>query len=146
MKSGGSFDGDEDGLESTIADGATLKDHLEAQLAIAALTADDRLICMALIDAIDEAGYLRADLDEIAARLGTDMEDVEAVLGVLQGFDPVGVGARDLAECLALQLKAHDRLDPAMAGAADPARPAGPPRHGAAYPRCAASMPKTSPT
>ena len=44
-----------------------------------------------------------------------EVEDVEAVLGVLQGFDPVGVGARDLAECLALQLKAKDRLDPAMA-------------------------------
>ena len=44
-----------------------------------------------------------------------EIEDVEAVLGVLQGFDPVGVGARDLAECLALQLKAKDRLDPAMA-------------------------------
>ena len=67
-----------------------------------------------LIDAIDEAGYLRADLPDLAQRLGTEMEDVQAVLGVLQGFDPVGVGARDLAECLALQLKAHDRLDPAM--------------------------------
>jgi RNA polymerase sigma-54 factor len=70
---------------------------------------------MALIDAVDEAGYVRAELGEIAERLGTDVEDVEAVLGVLQGFDPVGVGARDLAECLSLQLKAKDRLDPAMA-------------------------------
>ena len=62
-----------------------------------------------------DRGYLRADLQEIADRLGTEREDVEAVLGVLQGFDPVGVGARDLAECLSLQLKAKDRLDPAMA-------------------------------
>jgi RNA polymerase sigma-54 factor len=114
VKSGGSFDGDEDGFESTIADGATLKDHLEAQVSIAALNPDDRLICMALIDAVDETGYVRADLKELAARLGTDIEDVEAVLGVLQGFDPVGVGARDLAECLTLQLKANDRFDPAM--------------------------------
>jgi RNA polymerase sigma-54 factor len=53
-------------------------------------------------------------LADIAARLGCEIEDVEAVLGVLQGFDPVGVGARDLAECLGLQLKAKDRLDPAM--------------------------------
>ena len=75
---------------------------------------DDRLILMGLIDAVDETGYLRADLKEIADRLGTDIEDVEAVLGVLQGFDPVGVGARDLAECLTLQLKANDRFDPAM--------------------------------
>jgi RNA polymerase sigma-54 factor len=63
---------------------------------------------------VDEAGYLRADLNEVAERLGCEIEDVEAVLGVLQGFDPVGVGARDVAECLALQLKARDRLDPAM--------------------------------
>src|SRR6185369_9415373 len=57
---------------------------------------------------------LRAELSEVATRLGCELEDVQAVLGVLQGFDPVGVGARDLAECLALQLKAKDRLDPAM--------------------------------
>ncbi|HWY60309.1 MAG TPA: RNA polymerase factor sigma-54 [Rhizomicrobium sp.] len=114
VKSGGSFDGDEDGFESTLADEGTLKGHLEAQVSIAALNADDRLICMALIDAIDEAGYLRADLKELATRLGTDIEDVEAVLGVVQGFDPVGVAARDLAECLTLQLKALDRFDPAM--------------------------------
>ena len=115
LRSGNRFEGDEDLLESTVAAGGTLKDHLEAQVAIAALLPDDRLICMALIDAIDEAGYLRAELGELAERLGTEIEDVEAVLGVLQGFDPIGVGARDLAECLSLQLKARDRLDPAMA-------------------------------
>jgi RNA polymerase sigma-54 factor len=52
---------------------------------------------------------------EVTHRLGCELEDVQAVLGVLQGFDPVGVGARDLSECLGLQLKARDRLDPAMA-------------------------------
>jgi RNA polymerase sigma-54 factor len=114
VKSGGSFDG-EDGLDAGLAEDPTLKDHLESQLTIAALTDEDRLICLALIDSIDEAGYLRADLSEVAERLGTEREDVEAVLGVLQGFDPVGVAARDLSECLALQLKARDRLDPAMA-------------------------------
>ena len=114
VKSGGSFDGDEEGFESNIAESGTLKDHLEAQVSIAALNPDDRLICMTLIDAVDETGYVRGELKEIAARLGTDIEDVEAVLGVLQGFDPVGVGARDLAECLTLQLKANDRFDPAM--------------------------------
>ncbi len=115
VKSASRFEGDEDPLESMVAGGGTLKDHLEEQVAIAALLPDDRLICMALIDVIDEAGYVRADLQEIADRLGTEIEDVQAVLGVVQGFDPVGVGARDLAECLALQLKAKDRLDPAMA-------------------------------
>ena len=71
VKSGSSFDGDEDRLESTVAGGGSLKDHLEDQLSIAALLPDDRLICMALIDAVDEAGYLRADLLDIADRLGT---------------------------------------------------------------------------
>ena len=115
VRSASRFEGDEDPLESTVAGGGTLKDHLEEQVAIAALLPDDRLICMALIDVIDEAGYVRAELREIAERLGTEIEDVEAVLGVVQGFDPIGVGARDLAECLALQLKYKDRLDPAMA-------------------------------
>ena len=114
VKSGGSFEGDEDGFESSLAESANLKDHLESQLTIAALNGDDRLICLSIIDAIDEAGYFRGDMKDIADRLGTEWEDVEAVLGVVQGFDPVGVGARDLAECLSLQLKARDRHDPAM--------------------------------
>ena len=50
------------------------------------------MILMALIDAVDEAGYLRADLMELATRLGCELEDVQAVLGVLHGFDPVGRG------------------------------------------------------
>ncbi|GAA0570264.1 RNA polymerase factor sigma-54 [Rhizomicrobium electricum] len=109
------YEGEEDLLESTVAEGGTLKDHLLEQLAIAAFDADKRFICVALIDAVDEAGYLRADLDEMAARLGCEKTLIEETLAVLQGFDPVGVAARDLAECLALQLKEKDRFDPAMA-------------------------------
>ena len=115
VKSSQRYEGDEDLLESTVADGGSLKDHLLEQLSIAALDGEKRLICVSLIDAVDEAGYLRADLDEVAARLGADKKTVENTLAVLQGFDPVGVGARDLAECLALQLKEKDRYDPAMA-------------------------------
>jgi len=115
VRGGQSFDGEEGGLESSVAAGGSLKDHLEEQLAIAALTPEKRLVCLALIDSVDEAGYLRIDLDELAGRLGTSRECVEEVLKVLQGFDPIGVAARDLAECLSLQLKAQDRLDPAMA-------------------------------
>ncbi|MGZ5927256.1 MAG: RNA polymerase factor sigma-54 [Rhizomicrobium sp.] len=111
--SGNAYEG-EDGIESSVAAATSLKDHLEGQLSIAALLPEDRMILLALIDAVDETGYLRADLMDVANRLGCEREDVEAVLGVLQGFDPVGVGARDLAECLSLQLKALDRLDPAM--------------------------------
>jgi RNA polymerase sigma-54 factor len=115
VKNSQRFDGDEDSLEASVAGGGSLKDHLEEQLSIAALLPEKRLICLSLIDAVDEAGYLRADLDEIAVRMGVPLNEVEDVLTVLQGFDPIGVAARDLAECLALQLKAQDRFDPAMA-------------------------------
>ena len=115
VRSSQRFEGDEDLLESTVADGGSLKDHLLDQLAIAALDHNRRLICVALIDAVDEAGYLRVDLDELAERMGADKPMIEETLTVLQGFDPVGVGARNLAECLALQLKEKDRYDPAMA-------------------------------
>ncbi len=92
----------------------TLKDHLESQLSIAALPASRRFIAVVLIEAVDEGGYLRADLAETAERLGTSVEECEAVLKILQGFDPAGVCARDLAECLALQLRERDRFDPAI--------------------------------
>ena len=108
------IDAGEDTLESTLASAGTLKDHLLEQLCIAALSAEKRFIGTALIDGIDEAGYLRIGIDEIAERLGATIAAVESVLAVLQGFEPVGVAARDLAECMRLQLKAKDRLDPAM--------------------------------
>src|SRR5665213_2682512 len=83
VKSSGGFD--EEGMESSVAADLTLKDHLEAQLAIAALLPEDRLICLALIDGIDEAGYLRAELPDLVQKLGCEIEDIQAVLGVLQG-------------------------------------------------------------
>jgi RNA polymerase sigma-54 factor len=110
---GKSHDGLED-FEGTLAAEATLKGHLEAQLGIAALPPAQRFIAVVLIEAVDEAGYLRAELGEVAERLGASVAECETVLKVLQGFDPAGVFARDLAECLALQLKECDRLDPAM--------------------------------
>jgi RNA polymerase sigma-54 factor len=63
---------------------------------------------------VDEAGYLPADMSEAAQRLGILAEDVEAVVQVLQKFDPPGVCARSLSECLAIQLRDRDRYDPAM--------------------------------
>lgn len=92
----------------------TLRNHLQTQLGIAALPPHRRFIAEVLIDAVDEAGYLRADLGEIASRLGVPDEECEAVVVVLQGFEPCGVFARSLTECLALQLKDRNRLDPAM--------------------------------
>jgi RNA polymerase sigma-54 factor len=67
-----------------------------------------------LIDSIDENGYFTGSLGEIAARLHAPVEQAERILRLIQGFDPSGVGARDLAECLAIQLRERDRFDPAM--------------------------------
>jgi len=67
-----------------------------------------------LIDMVDEAGYLAGDLEAVADKLGAPLAEVEAVLAILQAFDPIGVCARNLTECLAIQLRERDRLDPAM--------------------------------
>jgi len=113
LRASQSFEGGES-LESSLASGGTLKDHLLDQLSIAALTPAKRLIGATLIDAIDESGYLRAETAEVAERLGIQEETVLEVLSVIHGFEPIGIGARHLGECLALQLAAKDRLDPAM--------------------------------
>ena len=106
----------EDGpdFDAMAADAPSLHDHLLAQ-AGAELSGLALLIGEQIIDQIDEAGYLAAPLAEIADRLGVPIAEAEAVLGVVQGFDPTGVGARSLAECIALQAREADRYDPAMA-------------------------------
>ena len=68
----------------------------------------------ALIDAIDDWGYMRADPHDIAARMGAPDAEVLRVLRIMQTFEPTGVMARDIPECLALQLKERGRFDPAM--------------------------------
>jgi RNA polymerase sigma-54 factor len=101
-------------LESITAEEKTLRDHLDDQLAIAGLNDADRMIASRLIEETDEAGFMRGDLHEIARALGTEFEDVEAVLKCCHGFEPTGVMARNLQECLSLQLIERDRFDPAM--------------------------------
>src|SRR5579885_1239920 len=111
----GSFDEEQMPATGQFAAAPTsLKDHLEWQLALAAISAADRMMGQVLIDSIDENGYFSASLEEIAARLGARLEDAERVLSLIQEFDPSGVGARNLAECLAIQLRQRDRYDPAM--------------------------------
>lgn len=92
----------------------TLHDHLLAQVG-ERLDGIEAIVAGQIVALIDEAGYLRADLGELAAQLGVPLALVEAVLAVIQGFDPAGVGARDLAECIAIQAREADRYDPAMA-------------------------------
>ncbi|TNC11269.1 RNA polymerase factor sigma-54 [Methylobacterium terricola] len=112
--SGGSFDGETPDFEATLTSESSLHEHLSAQLELATRDPVERLVGGFLVDAVDEAGYLREDLAALAERLGVGLAVVERVLGLVQGFDPSGVGARDLAECLAIQLREQDRFDPAM--------------------------------
>ncbi len=111
---GGFGDGETPNLEAYVATAKSLRDSLEEQLSLACEDPRQRLIGSAVIDAIDENGYLREKLEAIAERLGASIEEAQAVLEIVQRFEPSGVGARDLAECLAIQLRERDRFDPAM--------------------------------
>ncbi len=111
---GGSSNDDGYNLEAFVAAETTLGDHLAEQLAMALTQPAQRMIGQYLIDLVDEAGYLPADLGEAAERLGASPEQVAQVLAVLQTFDPPGICARSLSECLAIQLRELDRYDPAM--------------------------------
>ena len=109
------FDNPDFDLESTLTEDISLRDHLLEQLGLAAVSPVVRVIAADLIEQIDEAGYLKVDEDAIALRLGAEQADIAAAIGVVQGFEPVGIGARDLADCVRLQLADLNRLDPAMA-------------------------------
>jgi RNA polymerase sigma-54 factor len=111
---GGVYDG-ESNLEAYVAEERTLRDHLAEQLALACADPAERLIGLYLIDMTDDAGYVRGGLEALAERLGAPLALVEKTLALTQSFEPAGVMARDLRECLALQLKEQSRLDPAMA-------------------------------
>jgi RNA polymerase sigma-54 factor len=111
--SGGREQGDYN-LEAFVSAETTLADHLAQQLTLAVTDPARRMIGQYLIDMVDEAGYLIGDLPAVADKLGATLAEVEAVLSVVQAFDPAGVCARNLTECLAIQLKERDRFDPAM--------------------------------
>ena len=101
-------------LDSFASAEQSLQEFLLDQ-ARSALSDIDLLIAMQLIGQIDEAGYLVADLLATAYGMNVPFSQVEQVLSVIQGFEPTGVGARSLAECLTLQAKEADRYDPCMA-------------------------------
>jgi len=106
-------------LEAYVAEEKTLRDQLSEQLVLSFSDPAQRLIGQHIIDMTDETGYLRGDLDGLAELLGAPMDLVEETLAVMQTFEPCGVFARDLRECLTLQLKEQDRCDPAMAALID---------------------------
>lgn len=112
--SGGGFDGEGADLEALLTREKSLRDHLEDQLQMAFADPVQKMIGAWLIDLVDDAGYIAADLNGAAEKLGVSDAEVETVLTKLQTFEPSGVCARSLAECLAIQLKEKDRYDPAM--------------------------------
>jgi RNA polymerase sigma-54 factor len=101
-------------FDSTIASEKSLREHLNEQLNVDIDAHIDKLIGAYLIEMLDESGWLTTNLDDVAAVLSCDIDRVNRVLGLLQGFDPPGIFARNLGECMALQLRELDRLDPAM--------------------------------
>jgi RNA polymerase sigma-54 factor len=92
---------------------ASLAEHLTDQLHGA--SGDIGELARIIAETLDETGYLSVPLDQIAVLTGAPMAKVERALDLVQGLEPAGVGARSLAECLALQARAADRYDPAMA-------------------------------
>ena len=92
-------------LESSITRGETLTEHLTAQMALGASSDEERALGELVIGNIDEHGFLRISLDELALLAGKTPEEIERVVTIIQTFDPSGVGARNLQESLLLQLR-----------------------------------------
>ncbi len=114
-QSGSGGGGGEDfDFESVLSSEKTLREHLKDQLAMSGLDEVDQLIASQLIEETDDGGYMRGDIEQTAETLGVEQEHVLRILDVCQGFEPTGVMARSLEECLALQLKEQNRFDPAM--------------------------------
>lgn len=103
-----------DFIERATARDITLKEHLMEQLPMAIADPAIRLVAAHLIDLVDEGGYIKEELLPVAELFGCSTKLVEDTLKTLQSFDPPGICARNLKECLALQLREKDRLDPAM--------------------------------
>ncbi|RAZ71745.1 RNA polymerase factor sigma-54 [Mesorhizobium atlanticum] len=102
-------------LDEFTACPETLHGHIASQIALTAFTPQERLIASELAAHLEDTGYLRSDLLEVAGILNACEHDVERVLANLQRFDPPGIFARSLGECLEIQLRQRDRFDPAMA-------------------------------
>ncbi len=109
-----SFDTLENAFENSMSRPETLNEHLTDQLHIAFDDPRDRMIGALLIDSLDETGYLRSSVSELAERLDCSTERIGRLLDIMKQFDPCGVFARDLKECLSLQLADQGKLDAPM--------------------------------
>ncbi len=114
--SGGSrsFDTPDFSLENRLSDEPSLHDHLSEQIQLEFAAPQDRLIAIALMDSLDEAGYLATNLLELAKKIGAEIDDVETVLSRCQSFDPIGVFAVNLSQCLEIQLRDRGRFSAKM--------------------------------
>jgi RNA polymerase sigma-54 factor len=99
-------------FENMVRSQSSLADHLDEQLRFASEDSAIRRIGAEIIGNLDEDGYLRAELTELAQRCQVTVEEVERVLALVQGFDPPGVAARTVQECLLIQLKTDPNPDP----------------------------------
>lgn len=111
---GGSFEREGINFENTLAQEKTLADSLSEQLQLSIADHVQRIIGQHLLGTLNDSGYITADLSSVAKTLGIAQSQVEDVLSLLQTFEPTGVCARDLRECLKLQLEEKNRYDPAM--------------------------------
>ncbi len=113
----GQSDGEDDWnmIDSLSSAKPNLREHLEQQARLAFSSRADLVVAASLIAGLDEAGRLAEPMDGIAATLGLPVAQIESVHARMMRFDPTGVFARDLRECLEVQLAEKNRLDPAMA-------------------------------
>ncbi len=113
INSGGNAGGDDDStrdyLENRSGSSESLIDHLEWQIHLTSMSNTDRCIAMTILDAIDEDGYLKESVEDIHSglidELDIELDEIEAVLHLIQHMDPLGVASRDLRECLLIQLQ-----------------------------------------
>lgn len=112
---GRAFDEDRRPFEERLTRAKGLREHVAEQVLTMLRGQEERAVAELVVQSLDDDGYLRDDDATLAARCGVEMRVVAAVRAAIQRCDPAGVGARDLAECLAVQLAEKDRLDPAMA-------------------------------
>ena len=108
------FEDSDYSFENTMAASTTLRDHLLDQIHVDFTDNKDRAIAILMLDYLDESGYFRTPLQGLADRLGCDVSRVKDILNKLQQLDPAGIFAQNLSDCLALQLRELNRLDPAM--------------------------------
>lgn len=104
--------GDTPSFDNFLSKEPSLQEHLLFQLGLCSLTATERHIGEFLIGNIDHNGYLQGDSAELALLIGADKADLEPVLEIIQKFDPIGVGARSLSECLLLQMRERKHAHP----------------------------------